>query len=1253
MMWRYWIIGVCVIVFLGMGPALAEDLEADPPAAPIEITTPALPSGYTGDGYSTLLESTGGQAAPYFMSGSLPKGLSLSFSGQLSGSLKITPGAHTFLVTAVAPNDPGNYTDRELTLTVFGKLVIEKQTLAPAMTGQPYSRQLTFSGGSPACTLAVTGLPPGLTMDGKGLITGTPETGAATHELDLTVTDPDFPNHTATRRFRLTVYDALAIVTESPAPVQVNTGLSLRLTTSGGSGKALFRSPDLPQGLILNETGHLSGTPALSRGIYPFLVTATDTRMPVTVEKTLTLTLVDFFPDAFENLEISDRNTFKPGDPIQEHTFNEPGDQDKVRLDLTQTPAGDVIRLVTHKRSKATQTRLAILGPDGKAIPTVDESGGDGYAALLFVCETPGFYPVTIDETTGETGDYGLSLTVLGPKIALTTASFPDQQNMGPVDLMAMAEKGSGDDVFGITGLPSALSMDETGHIKGQLTAPAGVYPLTLTVRDRLWGNLSATTSFPLTVVDFFPDAFETQDGDTGTANIMLPDAPVQHHTFHTPGDRDVVNIDLSGMEPDHVLHFQTKALTRETHTTLRITDEHQVQLATDKDAPTPLSDLYVDAAAHPALFLFIDETRGRTGDYGLAVTDTGRKLSIRTDALPDALTKGPYSCQIQAVDGSGAYKFSGHSLPKGLSMDTDGLLHGDLTLAPGIYGMSITVEDTQFTGMSHTLPLSLTVVEFFPDSFEALSDNGFGSTATLLPDGSIQEHTLHRPGDQDMIRLDLSNMPQGHVLDIRTHSRTKPTVTFTGLYDSAQALMMSDQNKDAAKRPTSRLVTVCPGPGIYFIGVKTRDDQVGDYAVSVTDGGPKVRLVDQDMPDVLINNPMAFQLMAADGSGQYDFSIRAGSLPSSLTLKQDGLISGGISVPAGLYPFEITVSDPVFPGITDSKPYTLTVVDYFPDDFDVMGDADEQTRNIMAPGGDAQHHCFHESGDVDWIRLDLKEASPQDVIIIGLSWPGKETHTELRLIDAKGQPQDLVDKGRVQVLSLTDPGELLLCVTEKENRTGEYTLSLSNSGQPVSFYTSSLGFAESVHPFDRTIEAQGGCGAYRFSIIQGTLPAGLSLDEHTGRISGQTTAWGSFTLTVLALDQRFPVNSAQRTFSMEAYMGEKLHGEARFEFPHYLSGTFSLDTRLTRTEAFPGDIKGGTPGNLRYRITNNAIPDNRFTHTFDPKTGTLTLTETAPVSCNQYTNTTLHVDVEVKDSVYTNNVMTFVYDIPAECMDY
>lgn len=1256
------ILTLLIMVFCLRGEAFSEEGVGPVSETPIEITTESLPSGYQGDEYSTQIHAQGGQGTYYFLSASLPSGLTLDGDGRVHGKLKDGPGSYVVPVTVTDPKQPDQFNEKKFNLIIHEPLRILSKKIDPAMVGVEYHHSVLLQGGAPDSRAVMEGLPTGLVMNEQGVISGTPEQSSDNLKLVLTYEDTHAPGHTVSKKMSLTVYDPLTIASISPEPLRVGQNLNMDIRIEEGSGDVLFESDNLPKGLELSPSGRLSGVPDAGRGHYDFTVRVTDQTVPVTVEKTLTLTLVDFLPDIFESLETRDgasMNTMKPGGRVQEHTFDQPGDHDIVLLDLTGLNKGDVIRLRTEPRTKATRPRLTLDDSAGKQGLIVDETDGAGYGGLVYVCEEPGIIRVTIDEASGETGDYGLSLTRLGPKIRLATEALQDQQNLGPVHLNIQAAQGSGTYVFSSNNLPSHLEITPQGLIQGELSAPAGIYPVTIQVRDSLWGNLTDEKTFQLTVVDFFPDAFEKDgdDQDVDTANTLAPGSLVQNHTFHTPGDVDMVKLNLSALAKDHVLCIRTVPLTRKTRTVLTVLDEKGMSMYSDRNRTDgDMSIVFLDLNGPIPAFIKIEEAQGKTGDYGLMVEDKGPNIRMKTETVPDALSKGPFSFQLEAGLGSGSYRFSGKDFPKGLTLTDQGLIEGNLDLKPGSYPLDVRVNDALYTGMADSRRFDLKVVEFFPDAYETPGDETVESPTVMKPGDPIQLHTLNRTDDCDVIRLDLTGVPKGHVLDIQTSLLTKPTATTLWLYDEHQTLLATDEDRPVSENLFSRLVVECPGPGSLYLFVRSREQVVGDYGLSLKDGGPKVRLVEQEVPDVLIRSVMDFQMMAAEGSGKYRF--QAESLCPGLTMSPDGRISGNITVPRGAYPFKVTVQDTYYTGMATQGEYILKVVDYFPDAFEAMNDQDEMTANTFSPGGADQDHCFHEPGDVDWLHLDLGTSTPGDVIIIKTRYREKKTQTGIRLFDAKGTSlatQDTDEKGRgaTIVFPCATPGQYLLQIREIQNQTGDYSLSVNNSGQPLQFVTENLNFAESVESYVQPLKVQGGCGTYRFALSQGTWPKGLNLNAETGMITGKNSDWGSFTVTVLATDKKYPENRCSKQFGMEAYMGKKLSGESLFAFPHYLSGTFSLDNSDTKTQAFPGDIRGGTKGNLRYRIVDNTIPSERFVMAFNTLTGVLDLKEQNPVSCNQYKNLDMDVEVEVRDSVYTNNTFVFHYEIAAKCLSY
>lgn len=83
-------------------------------------------------------------------------------------------------------------------------------------------------------------------------------------------------------------------------------------------------------------------------------------------------------------------------------------------------------------------------------------------------------------------------------------------------------------------------------------------------------------------------------------------------------------------------------------------------------------------------------------------------------------------------------------------------------------------------------------------------------------------------------------------------------------------------------------------------------------------------------------------------------------------------------------------------------------------------------------------------------------------------------------------------------------------------------------TGYPV-IETASLPDATVGVAYAATLVADGGAKPYKWSVVQNTLPAGLTLDPTTGQITGTPTEQGSFDITVQVEDSNVPPRIATR----------------------------------------------------------------------------------------------------------------------------
>jgi len=165
--------------------------------------------------------------------------------------------------------DPAQSVTREMMAVFMYRLAnnsttptVTTSSLPVATVGVAYQTTAAVSGGKAPYSWTATGLPAGLSISAKGVITGTP-TAEGTSSVVLKVADADGESASATvsLKVRATAGAAIVIGSKTLETAVVGTAFSTTFTATGGVAPYKWSATGLPNGITMATGGTLSGTP--------------------------------------------------------------------------------------------------------------------------------------------------------------------------------------------------------------------------------------------------------------------------------------------------------------------------------------------------------------------------------------------------------------------------------------------------------------------------------------------------------------------------------------------------------------------------------------------------------------------------------------------------------------------------------------------------------------------------------------------------------------------------------------------------------------------------------------------------------------------------------------------------------------------------------------------------------------------------------------------------------------------------------
>lgn len=435
--------------------------------SPLPAATSGVPFTRTINTNVRVSWDTGSSNLPQSVQLNIPFGAPATLSGVVNTQ---TAQVYVFTLYASYPYTelPGYYNfqtlSRDYVIQVNPPPVLTG-SFSNGTVGNLYTAALNGSGGTGPYVYAITGLPPGLSLNTtNGIISGTP-LSAGSFDLTGRVTDVNGAVATTTYTLVIAPPPALTISTTTLPDGTTGTLYNASLTVAGGLLPYAFSisAGALPDGLTISNVGSISGTPT-KVGTFNFTVSAAD-RQPVSVTKALSIVIrapLAISTATLPNGSVSNLYSAKIAATggVPPYVF---------RLQAGALPAG--LTLATDGTLSGTPTTAAVSTFTVRVFDSLQRTADQPYTVAIVAGPT-----VTTTSLPGGTVGVDYSTTLAG-------------QGVTPLSWSISA--GS---------LPPGLAISPAGAITGKPSL-AGTYPFTVQALDSNQPALAATRALSITVV--------------------------------------------------------------------------------------------------------------------------------------------------------------------------------------------------------------------------------------------------------------------------------------------------------------------------------------------------------------------------------------------------------------------------------------------------------------------------------------------------------------------------------------------------------------------------------------------------------------------------------------------------------------------------------------------------------------------------------------------------------------------------------